>query len=68
VDNTLRVHAEGTHFTFYINGQQVGSMDDASFSAGGIALLSNEGMEVVFTNITVSTVTCSPFNNPQGCS
>lgn len=55
--NQMRVLAVGSHFVFYVNGQQVGVGDDSTFASGSVALgnFDNDAtMDVVFTNMTVS--------------
>jgi hypothetical protein len=37
--NTLAVEAVGSHFTLYINGEQVGEADDATLSSGVAAVM-----------------------------
>lgn len=57
VSNTLRVLAIGSHFTFYVNGQQVGTADDSTFTQGFVGVVNddaNSTSEVIFTNFTVS--------------
>lgn len=52
--NTLKVAAKGGHFTFFVNGTQVGSSDDSTFSSGKWGLEGQDGIEVVFTNIAIT--------------
>ncbi|HEU5438303.1 MAG TPA: hypothetical protein VFU88_03350 [Ktedonobacterales bacterium] len=52
--NTLTVKAKGTHFTFYVNSTQVGTMDDWRDVFGGWGLTGEDGIEVVFTNIAIT--------------
>jgi hypothetical protein len=48
--NTLEVKAQGTHFTFFVNGTQVGQADDASLAkAGAVGVAGHDDIEVVFT-------------------
>jgi hypothetical protein len=52
--NTLEVKATGTHFTFFVNGTQVGEADDASLAkAGELGVAGHDGIEVVFTAFTL---------------
>src|SRR5262249_26100424 len=51
--NTLKVTAKGSHFTFTINGTQVGQADDATYSSGKIGLTVGGDMEVVFTDLKI---------------
>jgi hypothetical protein len=55
--NEMRVLAVGTHFVFYVNGQQVGVADDSTFASGGVALANDDSdgtSDIVFTNLTVA--------------
>lgn len=52
--NTLEVIAAGTHFTFMVNGTQVGTADDSALSVGAVGLAGNESSEVVFSNLKIS--------------
>ncbi len=48
--NRLRVVAEGSHYTFYINGQLAGEADDSHLSSGqtGVAIELDKGDEATF--------------------
>ncbi|MFI5273968.1 MAG: hypothetical protein ACHQ4H_13120 [Ktedonobacterales bacterium] len=52
--NTLQVQAQGTHFSFSVNGELVGTADDTALSSGAVALVGNDNSEVIFTNITIT--------------
>lgn len=52
--NTLKVLAVHTHFTFFVNGTQVGEADDSTFSAGLCGPDGAGDSEIVFTNFTVA--------------
>jgi hypothetical protein len=56
--NEMRVLAVGTHFVFYVNGQQVGEEDDSTFSSSGVVGLGNldnqDNTVVVFMNLVVA--------------
>ena len=55
--NTLRALAVGSHFVFFVNGQQVGTADDSTFAQGVTGLANDDSSaksEVVFTNFSVS--------------
>ncbi|HEU5349332.1 MAG TPA: hypothetical protein VFU63_12050, partial [Ktedonobacterales bacterium] len=54
--NTLSVQANGSHFVFSINGKQVGTADDTTFSAGETGLVGYEGIEVVFSNLAIEHI------------
>jgi hypothetical protein len=52
--NTISVQAQGGHFVFSVNGTQVGTADDTTFTTGDTGLSGNDGIEVVYTNLTIS--------------
>lgn len=55
--NTLAVQLLGTSFTCIVNGKQVGSGDDGTFSSGSAGVLNQDTAttsEVVFTSFTVA--------------
>jgi hypothetical protein len=53
--NTVNVVADRTSFTFYVNGQRVGSASDASFRSGSVGMLVNlKGTEVAFSNLLIT--------------
>lgn len=53
--NTLKVIASGKMFTFMVNGKQVGTWKDSSFSTGSVGMLVNlEGAEVAFSNLLLT--------------
>ncbi|HEX6799253.1 MAG TPA: hypothetical protein VF116_16205 [Ktedonobacterales bacterium] len=52
--NTLEVIAVGTHFTFKVNGTQVGTADDSDLSVGAVGLAGNDNSEVVFSNLKIT--------------
>lgn len=53
--NTLTVRARGSHFTFYVNGAQVGQADDGSLATGQIALINPTGhISVVYNDYLVT--------------
>lgn len=53
--NTIAVRAIGSHFVFYINGAQVGQVDNNAFSAGRIGLINTDNsLYVVYNDFTVS--------------
>ena len=52
--NTLDITARGSHFKFAINGMAAGSFDDTTFPAGIEGVVGNDGVEVVFTNLTIT--------------
>jgi hypothetical protein len=59
--NTLEVRVVGFHFDFFVNGTKVGQADDRTYSTaptvspGQIALAGGDGMEVVFSNLKITT-------------
>ncbi len=52
--NTLKVLASHTHFTFFVNGTQVGEADDSTFSDGLCGVAGATNGEIDFTNFTVA--------------
>jgi serine/threonine protein kinase len=53
--NMIRVFANGSTFTFYVNGQKVGSFKDDSLPFGSIGMLVNlKGTEVAFSNMLMT--------------
>lgn len=52
--NTLEVHATGSHYDLFVNSTKVGQVDDASYTTGRVGLHSSTDTENVFTNLTVS--------------
>jgi hypothetical protein len=54
--NTLSVQAKGSHFVFSVNGTQIGSADDSTFTTGDTGLIGNDGIEVVFSNLSIANV------------
>lgn len=53
--NTLKVTMSGSTYTFYINGTQVGSTDDSTFTTGDSGLDGQDGIEVVYANFKITT-------------
>jgi hypothetical protein len=52
--NTLEVKAHGTHFTFFVNGTQVGQADDTSLATkGSLGVAGHDDIEVVFTTFSL---------------
>lgn len=54
--NTLSVTAKGSHFVFVVNGTQVGAADDTTFTSGDTGLSGNDGVEVVFSGLSIANV------------
>ena len=54
--NTISVQAKGSHFVFSVNGAQVGTADDSTFTSGETGLSGNDNIEVVYTNLIISNV------------
>jgi hypothetical protein len=54
--NTLSVQAQGSHFVFSVNGTQIGSADDSTFTTGDTGLIGNDGIEVVFSSLSIANV------------
>jgi hypothetical protein len=53
--NTLEVRAVGSHFDFFVNGTKVGQADDSTYPIGLQALIGEYGIEVVFSNLKITT-------------
>ena len=54
--NTISVQAKGSHFVFSVNGTQVGTADDSTFTSGETGLSGNDNIEVVYTNLVIKHV------------
>ena len=52
--NTISVQAKGSHFVFSVNGTQVGTADDSTFTSGETGLSGNDNVEVVYTNLKIT--------------
>jgi hypothetical protein len=56
--NRLKILAQGSRFTFYINDQLVGEASDTAFRSGGIGLdagsFQEGGVEIGFDNVVIS--------------
>ena len=53
--NTLKIIADGKTFTLIVNGKQVGTVQDGSFSSGEVGMLVNlKGTEVAFSNLKLT--------------
>jgi serine/threonine protein kinase len=53
--NTFKIIADGKMFTFFVNGKQVGTWKDSSFSSGRVGMLVNlDGAEVAFSNLLLT--------------
>lgn len=53
--NTIKVFADGSSFTFYVNGQKVGTHKDGSLKSGSMGMLVNlKGTEVAFSNMLIT--------------
>jgi hypothetical protein len=56
--NRLKIQAQGSHFTFYVNDQLVTEADDTAYRSGGIGLdagsFSEGGVRVAFDNLVIS--------------
>lgn len=53
--NTIRVLAAGNTFTFYVNGQQIGTAKDSFLQSGSMGMLVNhKGTEVAFSNMLIT--------------
>ena len=53
--NTVKIFANGSSFTFTVNGKKVGQVQDRSFANGGVGMLVNlKGTEVAFSNMLIT--------------
>lgn len=53
--NTVKIFANGSSFTFTVNGKVVGSTKDTSFKTGTVGMLVNlKGTEVAFSNLLIT--------------
>ena len=52
--NTLKVEAKGSHFDLFVNGTQVGSQDDTTFTAGEVGIEGGDSLDCVFTNLAIA--------------
>ncbi|MGZ3673026.1 MAG: hypothetical protein ACXVCO_01835 [Ktedonobacterales bacterium] len=52
--NTLKVTMSGSHFTFFVNGVQVGTADDTSFTSGLSGVAGGDNIETVYTAYKVT--------------
>ena len=57
IKNHLRIDVQGSRFTGFVNGVNVGSVTDGSFASGNIGLVvAFRGMTVVFANFTMASL------------
>jgi hypothetical protein len=54
--NSLELRMTGTDFQFFINGKKVGEMKNSQYAAGQIGLSGEDGVEVVYTNLSIVKV------------
>jgi hypothetical protein len=52
--NTLKVEAKGSHFDLFVNGTQVGTQDDSTFTSGEIGIEGGDSLDCVFTNLLIA--------------
>lgn len=53
--NIVKVFADGNSFTFYVNGQKVGTAKDGTLKSGSMGMLVNlKGTEVAFSNMLIT--------------
>ncbi len=53
--NTVKIFANGSTFTFTVNGKVVGTAKDSSFKAGTVGMLVNlKGTEVAFSDLLIT--------------
>lgn len=55
--NKIKIVAQGSHLTFYVNGQQVAEADDDTYRSGAIGLnagsFHESGVKIGFDNLTI---------------
>lgn len=55
--NTLRVTAQGSTFSFYVNNVQAGSVSDATYTSGYVGLSAGDtNLEAAFSNFSITGV------------
>ena len=47
---------KGANFQFFINGKKVGEINNPQYAAGQIGLSGEDGVEVVYTNLSIVKV------------
>ncbi len=52
--NTLKVVMSGSHFTFFVNGVQVGTADDSSYTSGKSGVAGGDKIESVYTDFKIT--------------
>ena len=53
--NTIKIVADGSNFTFLVNGKQVGTASDNSLQHGQIGMLVNQsGAEIAYSNLVLT--------------
>jgi hypothetical protein len=52
--NSLKVTLSGSSYTFYVNGAQVGTATDSTFSQGDTGLVGADSADIVFTNFEIT--------------
>jgi hypothetical protein len=54
--NSLELRMKGASFQFFINGKKVGEIKNPQYAAGQIGLSGEDGVEVVYTNLSIIKV------------
>jgi hypothetical protein len=52
--NRMEVRLHGSHFDLFVNGTQVGSADDGSYSEGKVGLVGDQNMSAVYTDFSIT--------------
>ncbi len=52
--NKLSVHLQGSQFTFFANGVQLGNLSDDTYPSGKVGLAGDASIEIVFTDFAVT--------------
>lgn len=52
--NKLAVRMQGGHFTFFVNGTQLGDLTDNTYASGNVGLAGDSNIDVAFRNFSVT--------------
>ena len=64
--NRLRVRWDNGHFSFFINGTEVATVDDTTHVSGKVGLMVSEGGVIAFDDFTVIEFEVEPLLKPVG--
>jgi hypothetical protein len=54
--NSIELRMKGANFQFFVNGKKVGEINNSQYKAGQIGLSGEDGVEVVYTNLSIVKV------------